>query len=278
METEASFSALDAGVKALGLGWTDIRQILLTHMHPDHMGLSSKLLELSGAELLMHAVEARHLRVLTDSDRRAPWLKQAFTEAGMPQAMQERIDSHFAFIRRNFHTLSPDRLLAGGEKIATGIGPLEVVWTPGHSPGHMCLYSARERAMFSGDLILEFITPNISWHPDTDMLAEFLQSLDQVHKLEIDTILPSHGEPFSGHRDWIAETILHHRERCDLIQGLLNGAPRTAYGLVGELWKRPLSAINYQFATLEVLAHLEHMKRQGRVRARVENGVMTWSV
>ncbi len=278
METEASFSALEAGVKALGVEWPEIRTILLTHMHPDHMGLSVKLLELTGAKLLMHESEARHLALVTASNQKAPWLKQAFTDAGLPEAVQEQIDRHFVQIRRNFHQLAPDRLLSGGERIDTCLGPLEVVWTPGHSPGHMCLYAGRERALFSGDLILEFITPNIAWHPDADALAEFLASLECIGKLEIDTILPSHGIPFRGHRNWIAETIAHHGERCDAIHALLANTPRTAWDLVGALWKRKLSPINHQFATLEVLAHLEHMRRQGRVGALKENGAVTWSV
>lgn len=278
METEASFTALDAGVKALGLTWPDIRTILLTHMHPDHMGLSVKLLELTGAELIIHETEARHLELVTASDQKAPWLKQAFTESGVPEAVQERIDRHFVQIRRNFHKLTPDRLLSGGEHLNTCLGPLEVVWTPGHSPGHMCLYAPRQRALFSGDLILEFITPNIAWQPDADVLAEFLASLDCIGRLDIDTILPSHGIPFSGHRNWIAETVAHHGERCDAIHALLANTPRTAWNLVGELWKRILSPINHQFATLEVMAHLEHMRGQGRVVKLKENGVVTWSV
>ena len=80
-------------------------------------------------------------------------------------------------VRRHFRPHAPDWLLEGGEKIPVRGGTLEVVWTPGHSPGHVCLYSPEQRYLISGDHILESITPNIGWHPGTDMLAQYLDSL-----------------------------------------------------------------------------------------------------
>ena len=276
METEPSFETLQRAIAERGLAWSDIRQILLTHMHPDHMGMSARLLELTGAELLMHEAEARHLRLLTEADRRIPWLDQVYGQAGVPKALEAKMESHFFHIRKNFHALAPARLLSGGDEVETSVGRLRVLWTPGHSPGHICLYSAERKLLFSGDQILENITPNVAWHPGRDALAEFLESLERLVDLDVDLILPGHGEPFSGHRAWIAQTIGHHRNRCDAILGLVRATPRTAHQMVAELWRRPLSPINHHFAIFEVLAHLEHMQRQGRVSHREENGALEW--
>ena len=278
LNTEPAFLAFESGMQALGLQWTDIRQILLTHMHPDHMGMSAKLLQLTGATLMMHETEARHLALLTKSDCRLPWLDHTFTEAGMPQDVQARIDRHFTQIRSNFHSLIPDRLLAGGEVIPTAIGGLQVLWTPGHSPGHVCLYCAEHKLLFSGDLILKEITPNIAWLPERDTLADFLASLDSLVKVEIELIVPSHGKPFQGHREWIGQTTDHHRDRCDEIHGLLATTPDNAYALVGKLWTRTLSPINHHFAVLEVLAHLEYMQRRGRLHSGRHDGSVRWNV
>lgn len=277
MDTEASFETLRAGLEKRGVAWSDIRHILLTHMHPDHIGLSQRLLELTGATLSMHEIEDRHLRlVVSDMHRRIPWLDRVYKQAGVPGPLEEKMEKHFFGIRKNFHELKPDRLYKGGEHIPTAVGPFEVILTSGHSPGHICLHSRELKLLFSGDQMLEKITPNISWHPDRDMLAEFLESNDRLSTLDVDLIFPGHDEPFSGHRAWIAETAAHHRERCDEILGVVRRTPQTAHQMVAELWRRPLSPINHHFAIFEVLAHLEHMQRRGEVRHRSNNGALEW--
>ena len=278
METDEAWQTLEPAIAKMGIEWTDIRQILLTHMHPDHMGMSARLLELSGARLSMHAVEAEHLEVVARGTRRLPWLDMAFSRAGVSMELQSRMERHFLQIRRNFHDLVPNRLFQGGEDIPTAAGSFRVLWTPGHSPGHICLYNEQAKLLISGDQILENITPNVAWHPDADTLGDFLASLEKLRPLEVEIILPSHGTPFSGHRQWIADTVAHHGERCDEMLRLVTEAPRSANTLVTEMWRRQLSPINHHFAIFEVLAHLEHMHRQGRVHAheRAADGVWEW--
>ena len=164
----------------------------------------------------------------------------------------------------------------GGETIETSLGDLQVIWTPGHSPGHICLYQPERRVLFSGDHILEHISPNIGWQPDHDALGEFLSSLDRIAALQVDLVLPSHGAPFRGHREWVAKTRAHHAERCDLLLGALDGQSKTAAELIPSLWNRPLSPFHYRFALFELLAHLDHMERTGRVRSVEESGIKRW--
>jgi glyoxylase-like metal-dependent hydrolase (beta-lactamase superfamily II) len=278
MDTPKSLAALEAGLREIGIGWRDLRMVLLTHMHPDHIGLSQRLRELSGAEFLMHEAEAEHLDSLEDEGRRLPYLHAAYTLGGVPADMQSCMDEAFSFLRQSLHAVTPDRLLKGGERLPSAIGPLTVLLTPGHSPGHVCLYAEESKTLFSGDHILNDITPNIAWHPERDALGDYLASLERIGELEIDRILPAHGDPFSGHRTWIEETTAHHRERCALIVAAAAGGARTAHEIVGRLWTRRLDPIHHHFAVFEVMAHLEYMRRRGRVDATESGGVMEWGV
>lgn len=276
METPESFDALQHGMASAAVEWSEIRQIVLTHMHPDHMGLSAKVLALTGAPLAMHRVEADHLRAVRSPELRAAWIGRAFNESGVPLPMQDIMHEHYLAIRHNFHALQPDALFSGGEEIPTALGPLQVLWAPGHSPGHVCLYAERHRLLFSGDQILPKITPNISWHPDRDTLADYLASLENLKTFDIDLILPSHGQPFSGHGVWIDKTVAHHYERCAEMRGLLQDQPRTAHALVPDLWRKRLSPVNHQFALLEVMAHLEFMRRRDQIRCDDAGPVVEW--
>lgn len=269
--TEECFEALESSLAELGVKWADIRMLCLTHLHPDHIGLSWKILELSGARLVMHRVEVDYLSLVA-REARAPFFAEAMLKSGVPQELQVKMERAMRDIRRNFRPHAPDWLLDGGEKIPVRGGTLEVVWTPGHSPGHVCLYSPEHRYLISGDHILEYITPNIGWHPGTDMLAQYLDSLDRLRPFAVDLVLPSHGGPFRGHVQRIRETTEHHEERCGQIAGYIAQEARTAHGLVEQVWPRTLSAFHHHFALFEILAHLEYMQRRGRVASQARNG------
>ena len=276
MDTDECFEALWLAMAAQGAAWHDIHEILLTHVHPDHMGMAPRLLKLTGARLLLHSHDAEYLDVLAQSERYRAWAGEVLRRAGVTPDLISKIDKGATEIHKSFQRLHPDCLLSGGEKIQAAAGELEVLWTPGHSPGHVCLYGRERRVLFSGDQMLELISPNIGWQPERDPLSEYLSSLRVLARLEIDLILPSHGAPFSGHRAWIQRTVEHHEERCNRILVLLEGAPKNAATLVDQLWDRPLEPFHYRFAVFEVLAHLEYLERQNRVTQREQDGVVLW--
>ncbi|MBZ5584837.1 MAG: MBL fold metallo-hydrolase [Acidobacteriia bacterium] len=277
LQTDACFQALTRAMEGLAVDWKDICRILLTHIHPDHMGLAPKLVALTGAPLDLHRADHQLLAEITNLDRHREWQREVLAEAGVSPEMIALVHSSLLEIQQNFQLLVPDRLLAGGETFPTPHGPLTVLWTPGHSPGHVCLYDPARRVLISGDHILEHISPNIGWQPGRDALGEFLSSLDLIAGLDVDLILPSHGAPFSGHREWVRKTQEHHAERCARIVSLVDGGARTANQIAERLWNRSLSPFHYRFAIFEVLAHLEYLERRSVLCANRSNGVCHWA-
>ncbi|MGD0361605.1 MAG: MBL fold metallo-hydrolase [Bryobacteraceae bacterium] len=277
MQTEACFDALARALEGLSVDWRDIRRIVLTHIHPDHLGLASKLVPLTGATLDLHRADYELLEQIIDADLHRDWQQEILTTAGVSPEMRELVHASMAEIQQTFARLAPDRLLAGGETIATAHGAMEVVWTPGHSPGHVCLYDRERRVLISGDHILQHISPNIGWQPGRDALGEYLASLDRMAALDVDLILPSHGAPFAGHREWVRKTHEHHAERCARIAALVEGGADTAHQIAGLLWNRHLSPFHYRFAIFEVLAHLEYLERREVLRADRSGAVYRWT-
>ena len=277
MRTDACFDALARSLEGLSVDWSDISRILLTHIHPDHMGLASKLVGLTGAPLDLHQADNELLVQITDTELHRDWERDILTTAGVSPEMRAQVHSSMCEIQQSFERLNPDRLLRGGETIATAHGVLEVLWTPGHSPGHVCLYDRERRVLISGDHILQHISPNIGWQPGRDVLGEFLSSLDRIAALDVDLILPSHGAPFTGHREWVRKTQEHHAERCQRIVALIEAGATTANQIAERLWNRHLSPFHYRFAIFEVLAHLEYLERRAALRADRSAAVYYWA-
>lgn len=277
MDTSEAFAALSEGLRSLGVEWADIRRVLVTHMHPDHIGQLARVLKLSGAELLMHRAEVEHLNMIVDAGE-PPWINDGLRLAGTPAAMSSAIHHSLRHLRDALQRVDSAAMLDGGEEIATSRGPARILWTPGHTVGHVCLYWPGLRLIYAGDLLIEKITPNISWLPERDCLTEYLDSLRSLIPYEIETVLPSHGEPFGGHREWIAQTIAHHEARCGQLLAAAQHSPVSAHHLVPVLWDRHLSPFHYHFALFEVLAHLEHLRRQGRMSVEGgAGGALFWS-
>lgn len=276
--SEACYAELTAQLAHIGISLSTIRTIFLTHTHPDHVGQAKRLLSETAAQLLLHSAELDQLTRIATSGEKPLWLDSILHKAGVPAELTERIEGSFERIRRNFQLLTPTQILSGGEVLDTAIGPLHLILTPGHSPGHLCLYQPERKLLLAGDHVLQSITPNIGWLPDLDPLGDFHRSLDLLIPYEIDLILPGHGQPFSDHRQYVSRTKAHHDERCAQILASLSSGPRSAHQLVGDLWTRPLAPFHHRFAVFEVLAHLEFLFRRDQVHSLDDQAVQLWRV
>ena len=139
-------------------------------------------------------------------------------------------------------------------------------------------YCPQQKVLFSTDAILPRIPPNIGVHRfyEGDPLGDYLRSLGKLEKLDAGTVVPSHGRPVQGHREWIETTRGHHAWRCDTIAGTLAGDPLDAYRIAGAVWGEDRSLQERRFAISESVSHLEYMALGQRVEKIQIDGVAHW--
>lgn len=281
--TPDAFNALKSGLEDLGLDVTDISKIVLTHVHPDHFGLAGRIKHLSPrTDLLAHRwesdlIESRYIKFSELQDKVAAMLERH----GAPEADLSSLRSASMPALQFVTVTLPDHILYGGETISTGVYDLEVIWTPGHSPGHICLYEPKNRLLFSGDHILPTITPNIAYHVQSgdNPLGDYECSLHKVENLPVAKVLPGHQQIFTDLRGRIEGIIAHHDKRSIEILHVIAGKPSNAFEISSRVvWNVPgltweqYPPLQRRFAVTETIAHLERMRWQGRVKKTIESG------
>jgi glyoxylase-like metal-dependent hydrolase (beta-lactamase superfamily II) len=272
--TDETFDALQKQLAEIGTDIKDISQILVTHVHPDHYGLAGRIKQLSGAIFSLHEIEkgfieTRYINMDELLEQTAHWLDANGTP---PDETAEMKDATLG-IQQYVVPTYPDFTLHGGETMAVGMFTFQVLWTPGHSSGHVCLYEPEKKVLISGDHILPTITPNISRHPQSieNTLGKYLQSLNEVKQLDTELILPGHEKPFTQLRPRIDELIQHHEQRNLEILATLKGETKTAYQIAkGITWGidagwQNLPSFHKRMAIFETLAHLELMTINGQI-------------
>lgn len=259
--------ALYAGLAALSveLPRTDL---FITHLHADHSGLSAELAE-RGATPYASAEDGHFI---TANDHWEAFLDYA-GRSGLPRdRLHETQQKHPGYRYRSQGGVD-FRIVAEGDLVRAGDYAFRCIATPGHTPGHLCLYDQDKKLLISADLVLDDITPNISlWSDDGNPLARYLESLDRVRGLEVDLLLPGHRRLITDHRRRIGELERHHQERLAEVLSILGPEPLSGYQVASRMswdltyrsWDEfPLP--QQWFATGEANAHLRYLEEQGTI-------------
>ncbi|WP_329519767.1 MBL fold metallo-hydrolase [Spirillospora sp. NBC_01491] len=268
-----AWAALRDGLASFGLDVAGVRGVVVTHFHPDHAGLAGRVREASGAWIAMHRADAEivqmfHDAVATDAGR--TWEGGALRRAGASAG--ELAD--FAEREHVEPPARPDRELADGDLVDLPGRKLRVIWTPGHSPGHICLHLEDGDRIFTGDHVLPRITPHIGLYPydlpDVDPLGDFLGSLGRVAAMTVGEVLPAHQYRFTGLTERAQAIIGHHEGRLEEITALLSARPGTLWELTAGLsWRHPWESMELgsrRMAAGEAAAHLRTLERRGVAR------------
>jgi glyoxylase-like metal-dependent hydrolase (beta-lactamase superfamily II) len=278
-----SFQALCKGLSEVGVKPGQLDQILLTHFHVDHVGLIPRIKEMSkNVELFIHPTEAEMSKLMLEDFGSYRLRIENFLETnGAPLSIAKRLQNfHPAFFTPQAYqelakAASP---VKDGQEILIGNYGFQVLWTPGHSPGHICLHEPSKRVLFSGDHLLPTITSHVAqFMENMDPLTDYLGSLEKIEKLNIGVVFPAHEEAFTSHRERIKELKVHHRQRLTEIVDELEKTSLTAYMLASKLhwdvnyesWEEFPSFQKY-LALGETLAHLKVLEKKQLVkRAKV---------
>jgi glyoxylase-like metal-dependent hydrolase (beta-lactamase superfamily II) len=272
-DSDAGWQALGAGLQAAGADLEDVTGVVVTHVHPDHHGLSERLRRASGSWVAMHPAERDSLpsRIWDDyhgPDQNLAWLRRC----GVPEDIAAELAVSTESMRRFLTLAEPDRLLEHGDLVPMDGRSIRVIHTPGHTPGHLCLHEETEDVLLTGDHVLPRISPNIGLQPQSASppLAAYLQSLAATSVFDSAEALPAHEYRFRGLADRTRELRDHHAGRCREIIGVLDElGTATTWQLTGRLsWSRGWSAVGGMMrraALSETAAHLDYLIGSDRV-------------
>jgi glyoxylase-like metal-dependent hydrolase (beta-lactamase superfamily II) len=248
--------------------------VLVTHIHPDHYGLAGRVREASGAWIGLHPADAVMLESrYGNTDELVAHMFRFLADSGVPDDKLPDLALASMALKSMVTMAEPDVLFEDGGEIELPGWPLRTIWTPGHSPGHVCFFSEEQKLLISGDHVLPRITPNISVHAqqDSNPLGDYLESLLKVQNLGTEEVLPAHEYRFSGLQGRLEEIITHHADRLDEIEHVLTEHPgSTAWEITLRLhWSRPWDEIQpfmQRQANGETLAHCVLLELHHRVR------------
>ncbi|NVM17664.1 MAG: MBL fold metallo-hydrolase [Candidatus Lokiarchaeota archaeon] len=276
-------------INNIGLNIEDIDVCIITHNHIDHIGLIQEFRQKNpNLKIIMHDITKKILEWETDKsnkeeiEREAIRISIEMKNYGLSEEERLRIVQFFTYWPklRKYHT--PDEIVHDGDKL---LNDLEIIWTPGHSFGHICVFDAKRKYIFSGDHILSRITPHIgnfiipnfltNEYVDynfKNVLDQYLQSLDRIDKLNPKIIFPGHQEIIYNPHERINAIKEHHKNRLNDISNVIKNNPLTPRRISEIHFGEDLDEINSYMALSEVLGHLLYLEDLGKIEKFKKNG------
>ncbi len=260
-----------------------VTRLIVTHSHPDHVGLAGWITERFDCPLFMSQVEylqsVYHQNRGTEERRNAQRL--FFRRHGMDEDLTEKLLGRGQDYLERVSVLPPSyHRLTHGDEVVIGTRRFKVITGGGHALDQVMLYCAADKLFLSADQVLSKISPNVSvWavEPEQNSLGEYLASLASLTTtLPYDVlVLPGHGVPFYGLKTRIKQLADHHEERCRLIAEACREVPQTSKQLVPVVFhKHVLDEHQMGFAAGELVAHVNYMLVEGRLTAQMHDDGM----
>lgn len=274
---EPGHEAIVGGLGKLGLEPSAVHTLLVSHLHPDHVGMSARLVREWGCRFVMHERASKLVARYNDTPGYASRLRRLAELHGVPESLAEAATT---LSRPDYMPLidPPDHTVTDGDRIDLGDGrSLEVVHTPGHEPAHICLRDSLTGTLFSGDHILPRISPVIMYDLGmVDPLGDYLTSLKRLLAMGIGTTYPAHGTLIDRGDERARQILLHHDRRLADMADLVKTGDISAWEVMLASFRPNLSPLQARLAFLETVSHLEHLRLGGRIGESERDGQIVY--
>lgn len=283
MNMESCYIELSSALDEIGVDREKL-DLFITHIHADHIGLIDRFIKKSK----VYMSDTEHNVVVEAIKHPDYWhsMNNFLVINGMPKSI---LDGALKYLDQVYLQTYPSmendllknfKSIKDNEEIKYGDFEFQGILTPGHSPGHMCLYDKKNKIIFLGDHVLFGITPNITWWPNMpNSLRYYIESLNRVYDLDINFAFPGHGEPGKSIKKRIEAIKKHHQERFKEIMDALESSPKTAYQVASEIkwnirydaWESFPKTQKY-FALGETISHLLYLEEIKKIKSEFKDG------
>ena len=269
---------LENALGVCGATPADITRLVVTHPHIDHYGMAGRVVARADCELAMHALAEDELDMYRNPHETVTRLRELYRDHGVADEDLDDLTAYEDWRGFVSEVVSATSALQDEQSLTVGERTWSVVHTPGHSRSHVCLWSAQDGVLISGDHLLPAITPHIDFRrgADADPLGEFLASLTRIEKLDPKLVLPGHGRPFEEGAERARVNARHHDRRLGSSLQIIRREPHTASEITNEIWGPELLNFERRLALGEALAHLAYLVRRDEVERIEHDGVFKY--
>jgi len=270
----SSLSLYQKALSRIGRSIEDVDRIFITHSHVDHCGFAGQIKKISGAHIFLSEIEFQAITRAHRDQRKIDTLGHFWRQYGLDEKAIHSFSAVLDAFTMATAPFSTNLFLGDEQSIKVGERTFSILFTPGHTRGHICFFLPEEEILLAGDCILPHITPNLS--PDLTCpsflpLENFVRSLERIGALPVHTVYPAHGEPFKNLKGRVKEIIEHHIERKDLTWQSVSNTPQMAPEISKMIFGDALPDFDKGLAFNETFVHLLQLEKEGRI-VRAEKG------
>lgn len=281
-----TLAALEAGLAEHGHRLEDIRQLIITHHHMDHVGLAKTVVERSGASLLTHPFNVPYFADYeAERKRHLPFYAQIWIEGGVPDDIVEQMRHANEGMSRWLDPVSVTRTIDEGDTVTMGNAMWTIYHTPGHAGGLICLHNPETNELIANDHLLRDISSNPVMEPPPvgraagprpKRLVEYIHHMKRMAALKPVITYPGHGEPVHDVPALVRKRVAFHRRRADKIHDVLCAGQLTLWELTRPIFPKLKRGMDYFLALSEIVGHLDILVDEGRVAASEDGTVVKW--